>query len=210
MLTLRDAQPPLAAGLPRAGCRHRRRGAGDVRQIRPYHRRDAGRLPRADFRGNRRRNARPRRILNYTAERLVQVWPSRFPTAASAAPYAHNPKALADIVYGGRGGNVAGTDDGWSYPRPRADPGDVSRQLRRSRPGRPASTASSIPDLLTDPAHAIEFAALVLEARQSLARSPTSGNFQLRDPAAERRLHQSRHAPRLARDLARRARPGMS
>jgi putative chitinase len=53
--------------------------------------------------------------LNYTAERLVQVWPSRFPTLAAATPFAHNPKALANNVYGGRGGNVPGTDDGWNF-----------------------------------------------------------------------------------------------
>ncbi len=53
--------------------------------------------------------------LNYTADRLVQVWPSRFPTIAAAAPFAHNPKALADNVYGARGGNRTGTGDGWTY-----------------------------------------------------------------------------------------------
>lgn len=41
-------------------------------------------------------------ILAYTAKRLTQVWPKRFPTLASAQPYSHNPKALAEKVYGGR------------------------------------------------------------------------------------------------------------
>ena len=50
--------------------------------------------------------------MNYSAERLTQVWPSRFPTLAAAQPYAHNPQALANKVYGGRLGNV-GPDDGW-------------------------------------------------------------------------------------------------
>ncbi|HEY0329963.1 MAG TPA: glycoside hydrolase family 19 protein [Rhodopseudomonas sp.] len=53
--------------------------------------------------------------LNYTAGRMMQVWPSRFPTTASAAPYAHNPKALANKVYNGRMGNRAGSDDGWTF-----------------------------------------------------------------------------------------------
>jgi putative chitinase len=53
--------------------------------------------------------------LNYTAQRLCQVWPSRFRTIGAAAPYAHNPRALADNVYGSRMGNLAGTDDGWKY-----------------------------------------------------------------------------------------------
>lgn len=52
--------------------------------------------------------------LNYSAPRIVQVWPSRFPTLSSAAPYARNPEALANKVYGGRmGNNLPG--DGWRY-----------------------------------------------------------------------------------------------
>ena len=43
--------------------------------------------------------------LNYSAERIVQVWPSRFPNVESAKPYAHNPEALANRVYGDRMGN---------------------------------------------------------------------------------------------------------
>src|ERR1700751_1347556 len=37
--------------------------------------------------------------LNYSAGRMTQVWPSRFPTIEDAAPFAHNPQALADHVY---------------------------------------------------------------------------------------------------------------
>jgi len=53
--------------------------------------------------------------LNYTAARMMQVWPSRFRTAASAAPYAHDPRALANKVYNGRMGNAPGSDDGWNF-----------------------------------------------------------------------------------------------
>lgn len=54
--------------------------------------------------------------LNYTkAERIRSVWPSRFPSSASAQPYVRNPKALANKVYNGRMGNRSGTDDGWNY-----------------------------------------------------------------------------------------------
>lgn len=53
--------------------------------------------------------------LNYTAGRMMQVWPSRFPTMARAAPYAGNPRALANKVYNGRMGNAAGSDDGWNF-----------------------------------------------------------------------------------------------
>lgn len=52
--------------------------------------------------------------LSYSAKRLTQVWPSRFPTLAAAAPYAMNPKALANKTYGNRMGNT-GPNDGWMY-----------------------------------------------------------------------------------------------
>jgi putative chitinase len=53
--------------------------------------------------------------LNYSAGRMMQVWPSRFPTMASAAPYAGHPRALANKVYNGRMGNAVGSDDGWNF-----------------------------------------------------------------------------------------------
>ncbi len=53
--------------------------------------------------------------LNYSAERLTQVWPSRFPTIESARPYAHNPEALADRVYGDRMGNRGVVGAGYRY-----------------------------------------------------------------------------------------------
>lgn len=53
--------------------------------------------------------------LNYTATRMTQVWPSRFPSVASAEPFAGNPRALANKVYNGRMGNVTGSDDGWNF-----------------------------------------------------------------------------------------------
>lgn len=52
--------------------------------------------------------------LNYSALRLTQVWPKRFPTTASATPYARNARALANKVYGGRMGNT-GPNDGYLY-----------------------------------------------------------------------------------------------
>lgn len=52
--------------------------------------------------------------LSYSAERLCKIWPSRFHTLADARPYARNPEALANRVYGGRMGNVE-PGDGWRF-----------------------------------------------------------------------------------------------
>ena len=49
---------------------------------------------------------RTRESLYYsTAERIQEVWPTRFPTVEDAAPYIKNTKKLAGKVYSGRMGN---------------------------------------------------------------------------------------------------------
>jgi predicted chitinase len=54
--------------------------------------------------------------LNYSAQRLTEVWPRRFPTLAAAAPYANSPEALANRVYADRLGNGdAASGDGWLF-----------------------------------------------------------------------------------------------
>ncbi|MGN7159372.1 glycoside hydrolase family 19 protein [Sphingomonas sp. SAFR-052] len=54
--------------------------------------------------------------LNYSAERLMQVFPGRFPTLASTAGCANNPKAFACVVYGNRLGNgPPASEDGYRY-----------------------------------------------------------------------------------------------
>jgi putative chitinase len=52
--------------------------------------------------------------LEYSAQRLCEVWPTRFQSLADAAPYAYHPEALANKVYGGRMGN-SHEGDGWRY-----------------------------------------------------------------------------------------------
>jgi putative chitinase len=52
--------------------------------------------------------------LSYSAERLVRVWPTRFPDIAAAQPFARQPEALAERVYGGRMGNIH-PGDGWRW-----------------------------------------------------------------------------------------------
>jgi putative chitinase len=43
--------------------------------------------------------------LSYSAERLMKIWPKRFPTIEIAQKYARNEKALANNVYANRMGN---------------------------------------------------------------------------------------------------------
>ena len=43
--------------------------------------------------------------LYYSAKRLVEIWPYRFPTLEIANQYANNPEKLAEKVYSGRLGN---------------------------------------------------------------------------------------------------------
>lgn len=51
-----------------------------------------------------------------TPERLMQVWPKRFPTKESAQPYVGNPQKLANFVYANRMGNGGPeTNDGWNH-----------------------------------------------------------------------------------------------
>jgi putative chitinase len=52
--------------------------------------------------------------LNYSAERLMVVWPHRFPTLEMAKQFEHKPELLANMIYGGRMGNV-NAGDGWKY-----------------------------------------------------------------------------------------------
>lgn len=52
--------------------------------------------------------------LSYSARRLCEVWPKRFPSLELAAPFANNPEALANRCYGGRLGNV-NAGDGWLF-----------------------------------------------------------------------------------------------
>jgi len=54
--------------------------------------------------------------LNYSAQRLMQVWPARFPTLGKAQLYERNPEKLANYVYAKRLGNGDETSgDGWHF-----------------------------------------------------------------------------------------------
>lgn len=54
--------------------------------------------------------------MNYSAKRLIVVWPQRFPTLESAQRYERKPELLANYVYANRLGNGnEASGDGWRY-----------------------------------------------------------------------------------------------
>lgn len=53
--------------------------------------------------------------LNYSAQGLLRTWPRHF-SPGMAQRYAHNPRMIADVAYGGRMGNdPPPSDDGWKF-----------------------------------------------------------------------------------------------
>jgi len=58
--------------------------------------------------------------LNYTPEGLLKTWPTRFDAATAArlgrhGEHAADQRAIANIAYGDRLGNLPNTDDGWLF-----------------------------------------------------------------------------------------------
>jgi putative chitinase len=101
--------------------------------------------------------------LNYSPERLCQVWSSRFPTLADARPYARNPEALANKVYGGRMGNVE-PGDGWRF-RGRA-PIQITGRANYAFVGDlMGQDLTVMPELLEQPRFALEACVLWWEDR---------------------------------------------
>ncbi|KWT89369.1 MULTISPECIES: glycoside hydrolase family 19 protein [unclassified Variovorax] len=93
--------------------------------------------------------------LNYTTpQRLMAVWPSRFPSVVAALPYVANPKALANFVYGGRMGNTR-TDDGWTY-RGRSPIGITGLANYQRVGDLMGQDLVGIPDLLCQPRFALD------------------------------------------------------
>jgi putative chitinase len=93
--------------------------------------------------------------LNYSAGRLMQVWPSRFPSMASAQPYAGNPRALANKVYNGRMGNASGSDDGWNF-RGRGAAQTTGREGYARLAKATGLDLVNHPDLVNDPGRFLE------------------------------------------------------
>lgn len=95
--------------------------------------------------------------LSYTATRITQVWPSRFPTVASAEPYANNPMVLANKVYNGRMGNRVNSDDGWNF-RGRGGSQTTGREGYERVAKQTGLDVVNNPDILIDPKYFLECA----------------------------------------------------
>ena len=126
--------------------------------------------------------------LYYTRpERLMQVWPKRFPTLALAKQYVRSPQKLADYVYGNRLGNNNG--DGWTYRGSGLImvTGLYNFQLVEDATGLPVV---SQPDMLRSPDTALEVAIAWWEAkvpdeavgnRVRVRRAVNGGDIGLKD-----------------------------
>ena len=90
---------------------------------------------------------RTREGLHYsTPERIMAVWPSRFPTVESAMPYSRNPSGLANKVYSNRMGNGdEASGDGRLYC------GRSYIQLTGKSNYRSFASDMGIPEVMTDP-----------------------------------------------------------
>lgn len=97
--------------------------------------------------------------LSYSAIRLTQVWPSRFPSLEAAQPFARDPEALAERVYGGRLGNSR-PGDGYRY-RGRGYLQLTGRENYRAVGARAGLPLEAQPELAAEPAHALAVACAV-------------------------------------------------
>lgn len=104
--------------------------------------------------------------LNYSAKRLTQVWPRRFPTLAAAAPYAKRPEALANKTYGGRMGNTR-PGDGYKF-RGRCPIQATGRGMYAWLELVLDLPLTTNPDLLLQPEHGLRAAAAIFAVEKKL------------------------------------------
>jgi putative chitinase len=89
--------------------------------------------------------------MNYSAARLMQVWPARFPSLAAAKPYANNPIALANNVYANRMGNgPPSSGDGWRHRG-----GGLTHHTGKAEYARAFARTGRTPDEIRNPAKAV-------------------------------------------------------
>ncbi|MCE9523142.1 MAG: peptidoglycan-binding protein, partial [Alphaproteobacteria bacterium] len=94
--------------------------------------------------------------LNYSATRLMEIWPSRFPTLDIAKQYDRDPEKLANFVYGGRMGNV-NTGDGYRF-RGRGYIQLTGRDAYRDVGKIAGLDLETHPELAASPEHAVKIA----------------------------------------------------
>ena len=94
--------------------------------------------------------------LNYSAEGLINTWPTRF-DAAKAAAFAHDQRKIANEVYNGRMGNRVGTDDGWNF-RGRGGSQVTGRDGYDKLGQKVGLNLINQPDLVNNPFHFLECA----------------------------------------------------
>lgn len=113
--------------------------------------------------------------LNYSAERAHEVFPREFPTVLAALPYAHNPQAFANKVYGGRLGNI-GPNAGWLYRGQGLDQitGEDNFKLLARLTGLDLVTH---PELVTSPEHMLDCAAALFVSYPGILEYCDAGAF---------------------------------
>lgn len=93
--------------------------------------------------------------LNYRADQLRAQWPKHF-TGNMPERYAHNPRMIADIAYGGRMGNAPPpSDDGWNF-RGRGLSQTTGRDGYAKLAEKTGFDLLHDPEFVSDPAHALE------------------------------------------------------
>lgn len=89
--------------------------------------------------------------LNYSPQRLVEVWPTRFPDVESARPFGRNPEKLANKVYADRLGNGNfESGDGFRYR------GRGIMQITGRHNYEQAARAMDLPELIEMPDYLLE------------------------------------------------------
>ena len=127
----------------------------------PYHEVGSGMAPKVE------------NLTYSSAERIRAVWPKRFPGLGDALPYVRNPQGLANVVYGGRMGNV-GPDDGWTY-RGRGYPQTTGRDNYQRFGKLLGLDLSGNPDLALQPA--ISARILILGMKEGLFTGKKLADF---------------------------------
>jgi putative chitinase len=103
--------------------------------------------------------------LNYSAKRMMQVFPNRFPNLAATAGLANNPRAFALKVYSNRLGNgPPATGDGFTF-RGRGLIQLTGRSNYTSRAQETGLPLVAQPDIVADPKTSVQVACLYWTSR---------------------------------------------